>query len=78
MKTQKFTDMIPGYVLELKLYKKYDEIPYPSHPVYRYNRLDLIRMTNYVPQPQHKFITPESQHKTSADFVNSYNLRKNV
>ncbi len=60
MKTQKFTDIIDGYILELKLYKKYQAKIYPAHPVYRYNKLDLIKMTNYVPQPQQKSITSMS------------------
>ncbi len=51
MKTQKFTDICDGYVIEIRSYKKYDNQIYPAHPLYQYSRWQLLQQSIYQPQP---------------------------
>jgi len=52
--SQRFTDIIPGFVIEIRSYKKYDihADPYTAHPVYRYHSFYLLQHSIYVPSPK--------------------------
>ncbi len=52
MKTQKFTDIVDGYVIEIRSYKKYDNHYYPADPVYKLSRWQLLQQSIYVPSPK--------------------------